>query len=413
MPRIPPELCARCKGYKKLCGLPTCPILDRFRSQIHAANKIRDSVIEGESPPSILVGERGYPRVRVYYLIPPGYRGEEARYHEAPVEWTLRREPLQGIIRLRSELVSAYKRVEVNDPWKLYEDEISISAISERPVDSEAHLARPPSPRLSFNGLTKPLGPSAPVMKLRISSNPAIPRVIERAIWDDAKTTTSLIDLYTRGIDVYTLQKMLSAGLLGRIRRRRVVPTRWAITAVDDTISKYLRERIRDFKEASDVKVYYSEYLGNRFLIILMPGHGSVEWIEAWHPFTVWTRGARRVLYWRIYEDPLGRANGMDGGFSAARISVLEHLARSRVKGDVVIIREILPSYYAPVGNWHIRESVKRALSLPPIAVNPTLQELQSIIESKTSLRMNQLSNYVTLIGLGKKRISRITEFIE
>ncbi len=411
MPRIPPELCARCKGYKKLCGLPTCPILDKFRSQIHATNKIKDLSIGGDSPPAMLVGERGYPQVRVYYMIPPGYRGREARYHEAPIEWALRREPLQGIIRLRSELISAFKRIEVDNPWKLYEEEISIAVVSSKPVDSEAYLARTPLPRLSFNGLTKPLGPSAPVIRLKIASNPSVPRKVEQAIWDDVKVHVILNELYRSGIDVYTLQKMLSAGLLGRIKNRRLVPTRWAITAVDDIISKNLREKIRNFKEISNVRIHYHEYLGNRFIIILMPGYGSIEWIEAWHPFTVWTKNAGGIVFWRLYEDPIGRTSSMDGGFSAARISLLEHLANNKEKGDAIIIREILPSYYAPVGNWHIRESVKKALSSPPVAINPSIKEFQDIIESKTSLKINQLSNYTILASFGKKRIRRITEF--
>ena len=30
--RISAELCVRCKGYKRLCGLPYCPLMERFRA---------------------------------------------------------------------------------------------------------------------------------------------------------------------------------------------------------------------------------------------------------------------------------------------------------------------------------------------------------------------------------------------
>nr|WP_256205084.1 hypothetical protein [Aeropyrum camini] len=52
-----------------------------------------------------------------------------------------------------------------------------------------------------------------------------------------------------------------------------------------------------------------------------------------------------------------------DGGFSAAKLPVLEHLYSRGRRADVIIVREVLPQYYAPVGNWHIRETVKHALS--------------------------------------------------
>lgn len=411
MPRIPPELCTRCKGYKMLCGLPRCPILDRFRSQIQAVSLVKGTSVEGDTPPSLLVGEHGYPRVRIHYMIPPGARGEEAAYHEAPSTWSTRREPLSRIIDLRSRMVSATLRASVYDPWSLYEREISVAAVSSRPIDSEAQLARPPTPRLLFDGVSKPIGPSAPVARLRIASNPSLPKPVESAIWDDEAASKAVVELYRRGVDVYMIQRMLSMGLLGMLRRRKLVPTRWAITAVDDILSRHLRERIRGYPEAGDVEVYYSEYLGNRFLIIVKPGPGSFEWIEAWHPSGVWTRGAGGLIYWRLIEDPRGKSSASDGGFSAARLPVLEHLDSRRVRGDVVIIREILPSYYAPVGNWHIRETVRRAMEGGPIAVNPTPAELRELISRRTSIPVEEVSRRSLLLGLGR-RLTRVTDFM-
>ncbi len=411
MPRIPPELCTRCKGYKLLCGLPRCPILDRFRSQIHAVNLVRGSSLEGETPPSLLVGEYGYPRVSIHYMIPPGARGEEAAYHEAPGKWSERREPLSRIIDLRSRMVSATFKARVDDPWKLYELEVSLAAASERPVDSEAELAKPPSPRLVFDGISKPVGPSAPARRVRVASNPRIPRPLDKAIWDDEVASRMIVDLYRRGVDLYMIQRSLSLGLLGRRRHRRLVPTRWAITAVDDTISRHLRQVIRSYREVSSTEVYYGEYLGNRFLIVIKPGPGSFEWIEAWHPSGVWTRGAGGVTYWRLLEDPLGRSEARDGGFSAARLPVLEYLASRGVRGDVVIIREILPTYYAPVGNWHIRETVGRALQSGPVLRDPSGDELRDVVARRLSIPAGEIASRSLLLGLGR-RMARITDFM-
>ena len=410
MPRISPELCARCKGYKRLCGLPRCPILEAFRAQVSAATRIQGTLLDGSTPPGLLVGEHGYPRVRVYYMVPPGIHGEEARYYEAPVEWAHRGEPLARIIQLRASLVSASLRADVGDPYRLYETEIGLAAISEKPVDSEVRLAKPPSPRLAFDGVSKPRGPSAPAEEIRVQGDPRPPRPLEKAVFEDAPAVDMAWELYRKGVAVYDIQRAMSLGFLGRRRARRIVPTRWAITAVDEILSRRLRETLQGADTIGEVEVYRGEYLGNRFTIVLLPGPGTLEWIEAWQPMTVWTRTARRTVVWRVEEDPLGRKTAEDGGFSAAKLPVLEHLAGRRRTADVVILREITPSYYAPVGNWHIRETVRRALERGPIARASSPEEVIPIIEEGLGDPHPLLSRSM-LLPRGRYRRTRVTDF--
>lgn len=59
-------------------------------------------------------------------------------------------------------------------------EEIRWALLSERPVDMEAKLRKPPLPRLSFDGLTAPLGPTAPAEKVRVAEEPKVPTAIER-----------------------------------------------------------------------------------------------------------------------------------------------------------------------------------------------------------------------------------------
>ncbi|BAA81008.1 conserved hypothetical protein [Aeropyrum pernix K1] len=381
MPRIPPELCTRCKGYRLLCGLPSCPILDRLRSQARSLERARWSrEVQGSTPPSILVGERGYPGVRLYYMVPPGVAGPEAQRYEDPLGWRSSRTPLGSIVRLRSELVAGVLRADARRPHELlYQREIGPAALSERPVDSFLELARLPVPRVSFDGYTKPVGPTAPARRVEVEGNPRLEKPVERAIWEDEKAEVMAWELFNRGVNVYTIQRALSIGFLGRLRARRLVPTRWAITAVDEMLSRRLRRLLKTAPEIGGVEVYFSEYLHNRFLIILKPGPGWMEWIEIWHPHTVWTPGAGGPVASVVREDPLGRKNMEDGGFSAAKLPVLEHLYSRGRRADVIIVREVLPQYYAPVGNWHIRETVKHALAQKPLAKNPQPGELDAL----------------------------------
>lgn len=410
MPTIPPELCARCKGYKLLCGLPYCPILERFRAQVGALQLVSGREVVGATPPSALVGEAGYPKVNLYFMVPPGKRDEEAAYYDAPAEWARRSEPLSRIVTLRGSLVSAFQKLDVREPWRLYETELGLAAVSERPVDSEVVLRSPPIPRLRFDGITKPVGPRAPAERVVIGGSPKLPRVVERAIWDDALAQDIMWELYRQGVDVYKIQDLLSLGFLGRIRGRRMVPTRWAITAVDDTLSRWLRSQLRDAREVDAIEVYTHEYLGNRFLVALLPGEGSFEWIEIWHPMSVWASASSRPVVWVVREDPMGRTSAMDGGFSAARLAALESMALSRRRADVLIVREVLPTYYAPVGNWHIRESVRAAMQKRPQVVSDAAG-LAEVIRSW--LRADPALVFMNSLMLGLVRRQRkLTEFI-
>ena len=405
---IPPELCTRCKGYKRLCGLPKCPILEAFRAQVSVYLKLRGLSASGSTPPSALVGEHGYPRVSVYYMMPVEVYGESAKIYEDPVAWAAGRLAVSDIIRLRSELLSARLEVPVNEPERLYESEVGLASVSEDPVDSEAELEKAPIPNLRFDGITKPLGPRAPAKRIRVSGNPKLNPSVEKVIHDDLKAFEAVEELHRSGASIYTIQRLLSLGFLGRRFRRRLVPTRWSITAVDDMISRILRRKLRGEPEVQDVRVYYNEYIGNRFLVIVKPGPGWFEWIEVWQPRSIWVREAAKPVVWRVEENPLGEASAMDGGFSAARLAVLEALAREGRRGDVVIVREITPEYYAPLGNWHIRETVRKAMTLKPIAVNPSLRELKSVLEERIRYSPEDIMLKAKLLGARR----RLTDYI-
>ncbi len=366
MKRVPATLCARCKGGKLLCGLSACPLLERFRAEVRAFTRMPSTTrVYGATPPSLVVGERGYPRVAVMYNVPPGSFGEAAKIYDDPQGWWGRLS-LDEIVRLRSGLLASTLRVDARNPWVLYEKEISLATVSTRPVSSEALLEKPPKPSLRFDGVLKPVGLSAPARLVRVEENPKPPRRLEKAVWDDARAAEIIGELYFSGVDYYTIIRAMSAGLLGRLRARRLVPTRWAITAVDSIVGETLRKSVRENPLINEVELYRGEYLGNRFAVVLVPAAYGMEWVEVWHPSTLWTSGAREPVVIINREDWRGRWNYMDGGYIAARLAVLEHLYRRRRQAYAVIIREILPDYYAPVGNWHIRETIRRALQGRP-----------------------------------------------
>ncbi|MEM3291232.1 MAG: Nre family DNA repair protein [Saccharolobus sp.] len=391
MHKIPAELCIKCKGHKYLCGLSYCPIMERFRSIVSTLQRVKtDNIskyVEGSTPPSAIVGEANYPKVSLILNIPPAIYGEEARKFENIKDWWGKLS-LGDIIKLRSSLVSSITRVEVNRAIDYYNTEIPLSVVSYNPVTSEAKL-KSIEAKLKFDGLVLPRGPGGQAEEIKVIDNPKIPAKLDKLIFDDIKAYQAVLELYRSNIDYYKIINALSLGLLGIKKNRKFVPTRWAITAVDSTIGKYLYEKIVNYNEVNKIEVYYGAYLGNYFYIILYPSKYNSTWIEIWHPLSLWSK---ELTISELRENFWGDYDYMDGGYMAARLSILEHLEKIKRQAGIIIVREITEEYYAPVGNWHIRETVRAAMQ-------NKLGEFENLSEAIVAIN-NRLKAKVNLLEL-------------
>jgi hypothetical protein len=381
------SICVICKGTKGLCGLRECPLLARSRGVFKAYSSVVEKLdIAAPSPPSAIVGEREYPLVPLIYNIVPESGIENASLYDNPKLWHGRL-GLKEIVELRSSLLGGILKVSVSDPWKLYEKEISLAAVSLSPIETEARFRRPPTLKLSFDTVLKPNGLLSPVEKIKVNSSPKLDNNLERMIWDDVLAKDALVELFLKGTDVYLLERALSLGLLGKRNNKKLVPTRWAITAVDDTISEFIKRKIQEFKVINEINVFSGEYLYNKFVIVLIPGTYEGAWIEIWHPKSIWAMNSSEaevmISVDTIREGPLPP----DGGFSAARLGVLEYLFTKRKTAKFIIIREVFPEYIVPVGNWHIRETVRNALKSTPTTV-ADYNELAKFVEQKINSKV-------------------------
>ncbi len=388
---ISSSLCVRCKGYKMLCGLPRCPLIMRLRAQTRVYSKIVGKNVTGSTPPSGVVGEKNYPLVPVLMGIPPGIAGNEASIYDSPENWWGIKS-LEDIIELRSSVVAAVIKTDVRNYQRLVDLEIPFAMVSSKPVDVEASLVSTPIPVRTLDPVITPHGLLAIADRVRVSSNPSISKSIEKVYEDEMKASEAIWELYMRGVSIYTIQRALSFGLLGLPKNRRLVPTRWAITAVDSVISSRLLRSIRAYSSVNNIELYRGEYLGNRFWVIIQPGPYSFEWIEIWHPNTIFTEGGGRPIVIRNREGFSGEPLFMDGGYHAARLAVLEHLYKRGMRASIIVVREITPRYYASVGNWHIRETVRRILEKPSEKVS-TVSEAISIVEDELLANMIKLGN--------------------
>lgn len=384
--KIDPSLCAKCKGSRRLCGRSRCPILVRLSASYKIAERLPRRSVYGSTPPSILVGERGYPYIRLGANIPLVV-GLEAREYDSPEDWWGRKS-LEDIIKLRSSMIfssfHANVKIDAKIPKNRLLEELQNIALSRLPVETEALFRKPPVVSLRFDGVVAPIGPRAEALNIKVIGNPEVPRRVDYIVSDvDVDARTASVELYRYGVSFYHIVRLFSLGLLGERRFRRIVPTRWAITAVDKILGDQLVKRVRNFREYGSYVVFHAEYVGNRYLLLFTPGSWSFEMIEIWLPRSVWVREGEALIV-ENYElfDGKAKKPEVDGGYYAIRFPVLEYLFRIRRQASVVAFREVTPDYYAPVGSWQIRESVRNALKGKPLVFDG-LKEALKYISSK------------------------------
>lgn len=189
------------------------------------------------------------------------------------------------------------------------------------------------------------------------------------------------MDLYNRGVIVSKIQKAFSVGAFGVEKKRRLVPTRWSITAVDDIISKNLREKVKTFPEINEYRVYESIYMDNVFEILMIPSQWSYESMEAWYPGTVWNPTGQNIAIFSDWEGNNGRTTyaAIGGCYYSARLAICEQLQKERRQATAIVLREARPGYIMPIGVWQVRENVRNAMHQKPYIFKNLAESLQFI----------------------------------
>ncbi|MHC1570264.1 MAG: Nre family DNA repair protein [Methermicoccaceae archaeon] len=354
------SICVRCKG-KGLCGRAVCPILERFTHAKGIESRL-SSTLYGSTPPSFFVGHVGYPKVLAGPMLPPEVHGDEASVYDDPDAWL--QMGIEDVVGYRASMVRSRVRSHVREGrHERILDAARECALSSVPVDSEVWLEKPPKVELRFDSVLMPMGPSATLTRLEVVDNPKVPRKVEMLVGDtDATANRAAIELFDAGIPQEYITRMLSAGLLGR--KRRLVPTRWAITATEDVLARELVRRVQYLPPVEEYAVYSAERFGNHFEVLEVPKPYMYELVEVWMKNTLWS--PEGSIMWDGETTKRRGYSPLGGGYYAARISVLEHLAQMGRQAAVFVVREVYPSYWAPLGSWVIKKTMREALSGEP-----------------------------------------------
>ncbi len=360
------SLCVLCKGARNLCGKTRCPIMVKVNYYLKSMPLMSSEDIDGASPPSVFIGRIGYPNVYVGPLVPPVH--EDTSIFDLPEQWFGK--SIDEIVGFRSLLVRGKHRVNVQEfshAGKIM-DQTRELALADDSVDIELNLTKKPRGSISMDDEIQPFGPSAPIRDLNVG-NTRFDHRVEKAYYDtDLKATQAVRELYTRGVLVSKIQKAFSVGAFGVEKKRKLVPTRWSITAVDDIISKSLMEQVKTFPEINEYRVYESVYLDNVFEILMIPAAWSYESMEAWYPGTTWNPNGTRVIIYSDNEGNNGRTTyaQIGGCYYSARLATCEQLVKERRQATVIVLREARPGYIMPIGVWQVRENVRNAMRQKP-----------------------------------------------
>jgi hypothetical protein len=372
-------ICPKCGSYKP-CDKPSCPLRSR---ELFAKTVQFKKDFQGNTP-NVFVGRFGYPNVNV------GLLSSEERNPDLdnPLQWSRENYDFNRVLNLRTSLVNSRFKSSILAPRtsreKLQELAQEIS-LSKKTVDTEVHLKDQPRFRLAFQGEASPHGPAVPLVNADATENIRVPTKVDKIVSDhDFKANNALNELYKHHFDEHYLTKVLSVGNLGIKTQRKLVPTRWSITAVDDSIGKGLLDTVRSQSNHVNFEAYFSGYMENYFLVLFFPGVWSFEFIENFSFDMDKPNPAYNVKHDSDFENFTGRkqyAQETAGGYYAARLPILEFLKERKRQGSVMVLRFITTDYYASLGVWVVRESVRKTLQKKPLEFGS--QELMLLYAQK------------------------------
>jgi len=390
--------------YKDIERVPQLQIAKMFKQEFAG------------SAPAPFIGRMGYPNVNVGFLSPQ-FSGDTSHY-DAPQLWSKGKFSIGQVATMRYGLVNSRTQTNIKE---LYKSNRQIEIIQEvgmasKPVELEVALTKIPTLHLTQETAITPFGPGSEVRKVRVTANTKVDQRVEKVVADtDLKAVEGVRGLFRRGIEENQLTKLISVGTLGMKKNRKLVPTRWSITAVDDMLGKERIEEIKKFPEG-EYTVYFGSYFGNYYMLLFFPEKWSYELFETYLETQVNPWSKKGYAYSTDYEDYSGRkmyAEETAGGYYACRFPIVEKLQEMKRQASVLALRFISSEYTVPLGVWVCREATRKALAEKPAIFGSEglmLQYARELIKRKFGFEIDFLLRQSKLLK-EKKTQKKLSEF--
>lgn len=306
--------------------------------------------------PSVFVGVHEYPQLRVGLLTT-----KQDNHHDDPSYWSKLNFGIEDVTKRRRTLLnSSFETIAVNQRSRFLDVAKELS-LSDSATDIDVEVEPRDLRLLQNQGEAIPFGPRASLLNASIQGNVKTNYHLERAAEDvDCLAQTALFELYDRGIKDHSLTRVLSMGNLGIGKNRKLVPTKWSITAVDDIVGKKILKDMPTF-DTAPTHAFSVDYIGNHFLVLIFDNTWMYELIEVMPDGKTLSSDCELTYGRKAY------VNETAGAYYAVRLSILEYLHRHQWQAGVVVLRFITPDYHTPLGVWVVRETIRKALAQKPI----------------------------------------------
>lgn len=368
------------------------------------------------SSPAPFIGRFGYPHVNIGVLSPQ-FSGDTS-YYDSPRLWSKGNFAIGQVASMRYNLVNSRSQAHIKDIQRggKFLDLVQEVGMAKRAAEVEVNLKKIPLLQIKPEREIIPFGPQSEIKNARITANTVVDSRVERIVSDtDLKAAPAIISLYQKGFEESSLNRLLSVGNIGLKDNRKLVPTRWSITAVDDVIGKQLITEIKDFS-SGDYLVYFGGGWENYYLLLFFPEAWGFELFETYlaDPANSWSKTG--LMYSTDYEDYGGRkeyAEETAGGYYACRLPVLEKMKELKRQGSCLALRFISPEYNVPLGVWVCREAARKSLQEKPVAFAEQtlmLKYAEELIKRKFGFNINLLLKESKLLKV-KKEQKKLFEF--
>ncbi|MGV8142631.1 MAG: Nre family DNA repair protein [Candidatus Pacearchaeota archaeon] len=388
-------------GECKTCGEEDCD-----KHSFFLGKTVKLEQFSGSTPPEIFVGKWNYPNVYTGILAPQVVG--DTRVMSSPEEWHKNKLAISDIVGYRNQLIYGRTMSNIKKLETKFLGIMKEVAMTHKSIATEFHLKKPVTENKEQDDRSPLIPKAAEIDRAELQENAPVSPKIDYLVNDtEVKSASAIQELHKANTQTSTIIKILSAGLLGIKKNRKLVPTRWSITAVDDTISKNKIEKIKYFQEISEYRVFHSEYLGNHYEFLLIPNTFSFEVIE------ISIKNPYKSGIWHDYETEFSRkkyAESVTGAYYANRLAVAEYLESINRQATCIVMREIRPQYYAPCGVGILREASREAFKWKP-EVFPTLEEALKAIQSRIKQPISNYTDKSVILKI-KKTQSKINQFL-
>ncbi len=368
------------------------------------------------SSPAPFIGRFGYPKVNIGVLSPQ-ITGDTSYYH-SPKDWSQKKAPISEVANLRYGLVNSRMQWNIKKVHQQnkFMDICQEAGITTKAIELEVDLEKTPQVSQRAQKEIIPFGPASTVKKARVTANTKVDTRIDRVVSDtDLKANKGILNLYKKGFQESQLNKILSVGTLGLKKNRKLVPTRWSITAVDDTVGKQLIEEVKQLP-TGDFAAYFGGGWGNYYLFLFYPDIWSYELFETYMYKDVNPWSKNNYVYSTDYENYKGRkkyAEETAGGYYAARLPILEKMKTLKRQHSCLALRFITSEYNVPLGVWVCREGARNSVKTKGLRFDSEklmLDYARTLIKNKFGFNIDLHLKQSKLLK-NRKQQSKLTKF--